>query len=80
LIREFFYYAKSQARGTNGPLQAFYPKDKYYECRKLKKLYARTAAEITQLANTYEMYDLYSEGYQKLERKDYNQKLVQEVE
>lgn len=47
-------------------LQAFYPKDKYYECRKLKKLYMRTAEEITQLANNYEVHGLYPEDYQTI--------------
>ncbi|MCS5465305.1 hypothetical protein NWO25_16490 [Enterococcus lactis] len=41
-------------------------KKKYYEYRGLKKLYTRSSAEITELANKYEMHGLYPEDRQKL--------------
>lgn len=50
----------------DGTLQAFYPKEKYYKYRGVKKLYMRTAAEITQLSNKHEFYGIYPEDWQKV--------------
>ncbi len=57
---------KDQDYCFDGTFQAFYPKEKYYEYRGLKKLYTRSSAEITELANKYEMHGLYPEDWQKL--------------
>ncbi len=66
---EFFHAwieFKDQDYCFDGTFQAFYPKEKYYEYRGLKKLYTRSSAEITELANKYEMHGLYPEDWQKL--------------
>ncbi len=66
---EFFHAwieFKDQDYCFDGTFQAFYPKEKYYEYRGLKKLYTRSPAEITELANKYEMHGLYPEDWQKL--------------
>lgn len=44
-------------------LQAFYQKEKYYEYRKIKKLYTRKVNEIIFLAIKYELFGLYPEDY-----------------